>query len=496
MTNGDKKIPLYRLFTIYALAFLLGVAIASFVTIGYERSFLILIFSISALLLAALFNILFKNNILIIISLGLAGTFSGLFYYSHFEFVTAPNIEYGVEKEIEGQIVRKPATDYAKQNVIIETGGQRILVSLPHYPKVYYGDIIKFNGKIEKPGMIEDFDYGKYLKKDLIFGTVTLPTDTIAYPGKLNFGQKIYKALYLVSDKFESSINQVLPEPQASLAAGLVLGIKRNISDSFKDELSITGLTHIIALSGYNVTIIVAVLADLLIGYLGRKKVFLVGSILIVLFVVLTGASSSVVRAAIFSFLVMFGKIIGRRADFTNIIILAALVMVLFNPFVLALDVGFQLSFLAFAGLIYLSPIVGKIFERHRTNRLPNWIKSPLVETLSAQVAVFPLILTLFGRVSIIGPISNLAVLWIVPWSMGVTFVAGFLGMFSYPLGKLAALIAWPTLQYIVKAVETMARIPGASISTPKGVWQVEAALYALLILFVVFLSKKFKILI
>lgn len=491
-----KKIPLFRLFTIYALAFLLGVAIASLITISYERSCPILIFSISALLLTALFNILLKNQILIVISLALAGTFSGLFYYSHFEFATTPNIDYGVEKEIEGQIVEKPATDYKKQNVVIRTEGQRILVALPHYPRVHFGDVVKFKGKIEKPGMIEDFDYGKYLKKDLIFGTVTAPKDTIAYPVELTFTQKIYRSLYNISDRFEASINSVLPEPHASLAAGLVLGIKRNIPDSFKDELSITGLTHIIALSGYNVTIIVAVLADLLVGYIGRKKVFLVGSILIVLFVVLTGASSSVVRAAIFSFLVMFGKMIGRRADFTNIIILAALFMVLFNPFVLALDVGFQLSFLAFAGLIYLSPIVAKIFERHRTNTLPEWVTSPLVETLSAQIAVFPLILTLFGRVSIIGPISNLVVLWIVPWSMGVAFMAGFLGMIFYPLGKLAGLIAWPALQYIIKAVEVMAKVPGASLQTPKGVWQVEVALYAVLILSIVFLSRKFKIIV
>lgn len=489
-----KKIPRFRLFTIYALAFLCGVAVASFFIIDYQGSFFILIFSTSALLATGLFNILFKNYILIVLSLSLAGFFSGLFYYSHFEYKTRPNIEYGVEKEIEGQIVRKPATDYKKQSVVIETEGQKVLVSLPHYPKVYYGDVIKFKGKIEKPDMIEDFDYGAYLKKDLIFGTVTAPKETIAYPNKLRFNQKVYKSLYSVSDRFESSINQVLPEPHASLAAGLVLGIKRNIPDSFKDDLSVTGLTHIIALSGYNVTIIVAVLADLLVGYIGRKKVFWFGSILIVGFVVLTGASSSVVRAAIFSLLVMFGKLIGRRADFTNIIILAALLMILFNPFSLALDVGFQLSFLAFTGLIYISPIMTKIFECHRTNRLPDLIKSPLIETLSAQIAVFPLILTLFGRVSIIGPISNIAVLWIIPWSMGVAFIAGFLGIIFYPLGKLGALIAWPALQYIIKMVEAMAKIPGASIVTPKGFWQVEISLYILLIILIIFLNKKFKI--
>lgn len=489
-----KEIPKFRLFTVYSLAFLFGVAIASFISIDYKRSYSILIYSILALAVTALFNILFKNYSLTVVSISLAGIFCGLFYYSHFEFKTRPNLVYGEEQQIEGQVIKKPATDYKKQNVVIKTKGQKILVTMPHYPNVYYGDVIKFRGTIEKPGKIEDFDYGQYLKKDLIFGTVMSPQDPVAYSVKLKFNQKIYKFLFLTSDKFEASINRIFPEPDASLVAGLILGIKRNISDSFKNDLSITGLTHIIALSGYNVTIIVAVLADLLVVYLGRKKVFIVGSIFIVGFVILTGASSSVVRAAIFSFLVMYGKIIGRRADFTNIIILAALVMVLVNPFVLALDVGFQLSFLAFCGLIYFSPITAKIFERHRTDKLPDWVKVPLIETLSAQIAVFPLILSLFGRVSIIGPISNLAVLWIVPWSMGLSFVAGFLGMIFYPLGKLAALVAWPLLQYIIRMVELMAKIPGASIATQKGVWQVEAALYVILILLVAFLSKRFKI--
>ena len=155
MINGAKKVPLFRLFTIYSLAFLFGLAVASFVVIDFERSYLILTFAILALLLAAGFNFVFKNYSLIIISLALAGIFSGLFYYSHFEFVTRPHIEYGVEKEIEGQIVRKPAIDYKKQNVVIETEGQKILVTLPHFPKIYYGDVIKFKGKIEKPGKIE-----------------------------------------------------------------------------------------------------------------------------------------------------------------------------------------------------------------------------------------------------------------------------------------------------------------------------------------------------
>lgn len=494
MNDDDKKIPRYRLFTIFSLAFLVGIASASTIKVDYLRSFPILIYSIVALLLAGGLNFLLKNYRLGIACLALCGLFGGLFYYSHFEYATRPNLEYGAEKEYTGQIVKKPDLDWQKQKVTLNISGQKVLVSLPHFPEVNYGDTVNFTGKIEKPGVIDGFDYGKYLKKDLVFGVVNSPRSAIAYPQKLSITQKCYQFLYSTSDKFESSLNRILPEPNASLAAGLILGLKRNIPDAFKNDLSTTGLTHIIALSGYNVTIIVAVLADLLLGYINRKKVFFIGTGFIFCFVILTGASSSVVRAAIFSFFIMLGKIIGRRADFTNIMILAALMMVLVNPFVLASDVGFQLSFLAFAGLVYFSPIVAKLFERSRVAKLPHWFRLPLVETLSAQIAVFPLILTTFGRVSLIGPLANVAVIWIVSWSMGFSFVAGLLGMIYYPLGKLAAFVAWPTLEYIIKAVTIFARIPGASLEIEKGVWPLEILLYVLMISFTVFLSKRLKI--
>lgn len=495
-SEEDKKIPKYRLFTIFSLFFLAGIVIASFVKIDYVHSFPILLYSIFALILAAVVNFLLKNYRLGIVSLSLLGLITGLFYYSHFEYVTRPKLEYGVEKEYSGQIVKKPDVDWQKQKVILNIDGQKILVSLPHFPSVKYGDVVTFSGTIEKPGVIEGFDYGKYLRKDLVFGVVYSPKDPIAYSGKLSITQKSYQFLYSISDRFENSLYRILPEPHASLAAGLILGLKRNIPDSLKNDLSTTGLTHIIALSGYNVTIIVAVLADLLLGYISRKKVFILGTAFIFCFVILTGATSSVVRAAIFSFLVMLGKTIGRRADFTNIMILAALIMVLVNPFVIVSDVGFQLSFMAFAGLIYLSPIVAKLFERSRAAKIPGWFRLPLIETLSAQIAVFPLIMAIFGRVSIIGPLSNVAVLWIVPWSMGVSFVAGLLGIIYYPLGKLAAFVAWPVLEYIIKVVELFAKIPGASFGAGKGVWPLEISLYVLMIFLAIFLSKKLKVLI
>lgn len=489
-----KTIPKFRLFTIFCLSFLVGIGISPFLEIDFQKSYFIIIFAVLALLLAATINYLLRNILLTLLSISSAMVFTGLFYYAHFEFRNTPKIDFGVEKKISGEIVQKPDVDYSKQKVIIETEEGRILVTLPHYPAVNYGDKIQFSGKIIKPQKIDEFDYAKYLKKDLVFGIVTSPKEIVAESSRLSSTQKIFKTLYAIGDSLEQSINRVLPEPSASLAAGLVLGLKRNISDQFKDDLATTGLTHIIALSGYNITIIITVLTNLLLTFTSRKRVLVIGTVIIIAFVILTGASSSVVRAAIFSLLVMMGKTVGRQADFTNLMLLAALIMILFNPFVLSSDVGFQLSFLAFSGLIYLSPIIEKLIDQSRARLLPEFIKNPLRETLSAQVAVLPLVLTIFGRVSLIAPIANILVLWALPWAMGLSFLAGLLGLIFYPFGKFSALFAWPILEYLIKVVEVMARVPLAAFAVKTGIFSLEAALFVVLIGAIILFSRKFKI--
>jgi len=274
----------------------------------------------------------------------------------------------------------------------------------------------------------------------------------------------------------------------------LILGIKRNIPDYFNDALSKTGLTHIIALSGYNITIILIVLGNVLLGYLNRKQVFIVGMLFVLAFVVLTGAASSVVRAAIFSLMVIFGKTIGRQADFTNLILLAAVTMLLLNPFLLRSDVGFQLSFLAFAGIIYLSPVIKKIFEKEKYKKIPEWIKNPLTETLSAQILVTPLILTIFGRVSFISPLANVLVLWIIPLSMGLAFAVGLAGIIFYPLGFVLAFLLWPCLEFIIQTVLILSKMPLASLELKSGLWAVGLILYLLIAVYFGWLMKKFKI--
>lgn len=501
MKNG--KFAWYRLFTVLSVSFFIGLLVASYTHIVFERVWLVLLIFILALLFSSLINFLLKNYFLVIASFSLIALVFGLGYYSFFDKEKKVDLVYDQNMTVEGKIIRRPDVNYSRQQVVIRAesidgkpvfSDTLLLVKLPHFPRLYYGDRIKFEGETKKPGKIEDFDYGKYLKRYLIFGTIDHPKNIHTLESRLGAKDKLVKSLYLVSSQFEDSLNRVLPEPHASLASGILLGIKRNIPEGLSEELNSVGLTHIVALSGYNITIIILIVSEILMLSLGRKQVFFISLALILAFVVMTGASSSVVRASIFSLMILFGRTIGRRGDQTNLMLLAALIMTLQNPYILANDLGFQLSFTAFAGLIYISPIISKIIEMTRIREIPDGIKLPLRETLSAQLAVAPLILTNFGRISLIAPLANLFVLWILPLVMALIFITGVLGIIVYPLGKIGAVLLWPCLEYIIRITSSLSKVPLASLQVEDKLFLWGICLYIVLLVVSIMLLKKFKL--
>jgi competence protein ComEC len=499
---SGNSIPPYRVFTIYAVAFILGIFVSSFFSLDIDKVLFPFLFLISMFCFSALMNFVLKNRTLTMVSWSFVFILLATIIYSYFDksFVNLPKTG---NLEIKGSIVSNPQTDYKKQQIIVKViqfdgktikANMRILVDAPKFPVLAYGDIVELDGNVQRPDDNYEISYQKYLKKNLISGVI-IQTDQITNTGEARSTTvMLVKGLYLISSYFEQSINRILPEPQASLASGLILGIKRNIPADLSDDLSKAGLTHIIALSGFNVTIIMKVLSDLLRKPLGKKKTFILGMVFVLFFVIMTGAASSVIRAAIFSTLIIYGSTIGRKADQTNLILLAAIIMVMINPFVLVNDVGFQLSFLAFAGLIYISPLLTKLVSNSKVNNLPEWIKSPLIETSSAQLAVFPLIIYVFGRLSVIAPIANLIVLWILPLSMLVSFLAGIGGLIYLYIGKIAGLFAWPVLSYIISATKITANLPFSSFELGKNSIIPILVLYLIIGTFLIVGYKKYKI--
>lgn len=464
----------FRIFTALALGFLSGILLASNINFEFLQSKYTFLSLVVVFLLCCLVNFLLKNRFLVLISFFLLFVSSGVIYYSFFEYANKTDLPYNEEKVIEGRIVKRPEIDWKSQKVVIKTSGISsnfakkstfLLVTLPRFPEYHFGETIRIEGKILEPQNFGDFDYKSYLKRYLISGTIK-PEKAIFLKENTGVLWKAKEYLFLFSQYLEQSLNRILPEPHASLASGILLGAKRNMPEEFKEALKTVGLTHIVALSGFNITIIIAIFAESIVGFVGRRRTLWLGLSFVALFVVMTGGQPSAVRAAIFSVLVLLGKTIGRQADQTNLMLTAALIMVLVNPYVLFFDVGFELSFLAFAGLIYLSGPIFALIEKFKSKRWNSWFKKTLAETLGAQMAVMPLIWAKFGTVSLISPLANILVVWMVPLAMLFSFLSALAGAIYYPLGITTAALSWPTLQYVIKITEWLSKIPFASLNS------------------------------
>jgi len=374
----------------------------------------------------------------------------------------------------------------------------KILMTADLYPEYGYGEIISGKGNLERPGKIEDFDYQNFLLTKKIFAVIYKPKikesqSQIQKSDISKYNYFIFQAkglLFKIKNKFSETISQIMAEPEASFLKGLLLGERSTMSAELIDVFNKTGTTHIIALSGYNVTIIISVVVGVFV-YLGRRSAFLISFLFVIFFVVMTGAASSVVRAAIMVLLVLAAPLLGRKAKSINILILTAAVMILFNPLILRYDLGFALSFLAISGLVLLSPILMQKFKKRRLAKMPKRIKDPLIETLSAQLFAFPLILYGFSKVSIIAPLTNVLIIPFIPLTMGLGFIAAVLGMVHRFIGEVSAYFPFFFLKYMIEAARLTSKMPLASIEINKFPAILTILIYLLIIMAVSFLNRK-----
>ena len=338
---------------------------------------------------------------------------------------------------------------------------ERTLIYTNTFPRYKFGDGISVIGAIKTPqNFADDFDYIAYLKKQNIRTTMSFPKMNKEENLRLGFFEKtkvgLYKKIFGLKNKFESVSNKSIAEPNASFVNGILLGSRQNIPEEIKEAFNKTGTTHILAISGYNIMIISwAVLAGL-VYFLRRRTAFWFSVAIVILFTILTGASASVVRASIMGLLLLFASGYGRLYDSKNSIILAGTAMIWLNPFALVFDVGFQLSFLAVMGLLYIYPFLDNKFRK-----VPElWkLKELTLMTVSAQLAVVPLLIYYFHQFSALSLLANILILPFVPFAMLAGFVSGVGGMIFLPLGKIIGFTAWAITTYQIKIIEFFATL-------------------------------------
>lgn len=339
----------------------------------------------------------------------------------------------------------------------------KALVSTSFYPQTQYGDRIKILGVLEEPQNFEtddgtSFDYVSYLAKDNIFYQISFAKVEVLASGE---GNPVKAVLFKIKNAFLDKLKTQITEPQASLGGGLLLGAKDSMGKVWEEKFRNAGVTHIVVLSGYNITIVAESIMRFF-SFLPRVFSFSFGVIGIILFALMTGGSSTVVRASLMAIVLLLARFIRRDYEIKRVLVLAGIIMLLFNPKILVFDSSFQLSFLATIALIFVSPIfssrLGFVTEKFGLREIVS-------STLATQVVVLPLILYKMNVFSLVFLPVNILVLPFIPITMLFGFLSGILGFVSHILAWPASFIAQLLLSYELKVIDIFSSIPMSSVS-------------------------------
>ncbi len=372
--------------------------------------------------------------------------------------------KYDKKITVEGMISREPDLRSDSQHLVLSVenvtaGGRtapcygRLLVKANRYPDYSYGDYLKVTGIVKIPASLEGFDYAAYLAKEGIYATMYSPW--IDSGGRRFDGLNL---LFSFKDAVARRTADLFSGPAAGLVGGLLLGLRSGVPADMMDDFNRAGLTHILAISGYNITMVIGIVATLAGGCGRRLRVFLtLGAIFF--FSLLTGMGASVVRAALMGGLVVTAGFIGRKSAALNILLMSAAIMAQLNPRIILNDISFQLSFLSTLGLILMMPHIEKY-----TKVFPPFIGEGFGVTLASQVFTIPITLLNFGRFSLISPVSNVIFLPLVPLIMAGSFCALVVSFVLFPLGLLAAAITCVPVGLLFFGVHLIVQIPFSSV--------------------------------
>lgn len=455
------------------IAFTSGIFIRSFFNLGWAEIVLCVVMGIACAVAGRqkasgfLSPLLLTSIALISFSLGMARMHS-------VESAPLHLSEYVSEKvSLTARIVREPEVRETMLNLYVEpeieggTARELILVSVDRFVyesnDISYGDVVRIHGELTKPKSFETnggrtFDYVGYLKARNVSYTIQRGTlEVLEQEEKTTMGY-----LFRGKKQFQEVIENSIPEPYAGLGEGVLLGVKRALGKDLEETFRRTGIIHIVVLSGYNIMIVVESIMLVLSFFFFPRTRMIIGIGVIILFALLVGLSSTVVRAALMAALLIVARTTGRTYAVLRALTLAGVGMLILNPYLLVHDPGFQLSFLATLGLILLAPHI----EAHLT-RIPSMlgIRGFLTATLATQIFVLPLLLYQMGLFSVVSVFVNVLVLPMVPVAMLFTFLTGVFGFVFPLLGTAISFVAYLSLKYIIVVAELFDSLPFAAVT-------------------------------
>lgn len=371
--------------------------------------------------------------------------------------------------EIGGVVVSEPDTRDRDMRLVVSVyhigSGQdsfrvtgRVLVYVSRNSQIEYGDDLLIKGTLEEPPEFDTFSYKDYLVRQGIYAILYQPQVRVVAHDQ---GNQLLSLLYDVKRRLQIATTLYLPEPHAGLVQGVLLGVKAVLTEDLKQDLTNTGLIHIVVVSGYNLTVVATLMQRLAEKRLRRGLALLLALVGVVLFTLMTGATTPVVRAAVMVSMTILARAVGRESDALTSLLFTAALLVGINPLTLW-DVSFQLSFLATLGLVTISPVLERKFER-----LPLGMGSILAVTLAAQIMTLPVIALNFQRISLISPLANVLVQPAIPLLMLLGAVTAVAGLTAHVAVRLAGWLTWLPGTYIVEIIRRLGSLPQASVDIP-----------------------------
>jgi len=481
--NRLRTLPLFWL----SLAFIVGIILASEVPLTYDIWIILagifLLLGLRPKKPAEILHLSTRTYLIIVLSL-VSFCLGGFRYQLSIPTIDAFHIAWYNDREydllVTGTLDEPPDYRDTYTNLYlkveaVDTGSGDLPVEGQLLARVFpnetyeYGERVRIRGKLVTPPENEEFSYREYLARQGIHSYMSR-TGVTRLPG--NFSNPIKKAIYAFKDKALKNIYLIFPDPEASLLAGILLGVDTGLSQSLQQAFKDTGTAHIIAISGFNIAIIAGLFFTLFSRILGQVRGSIAAILGIALYTFLVGADAAVVRAAIMGGLSLTIRQFGRRNDGLSALMLSAALMAAFmNPYI-PWDVGFQLSFFATLGLIlYAEPFqewAVRVITRYISPGAAQKLAAPISEyflfTLAAQLTTLPIMAYHFKRISLVSLIANPFILPVQPAVMILGGMAVLLSMIWLPLGAIAAFSAWPFVAYTIRLVELFDRLPNGVI--------------------------------
>lgn len=385
-----------------------------------------------------------------------------------FFYQNQPQFENGQHLEFETTLLSEPQIVGSIQRLIANLeNGERIFITLPRFPEFHYGQTLHISGTLKK----------RLLTSEKVILTISFP--------KVELAKKTQNPLLALTSFIRQRViflfEKTLPPNPSSLLLGIVFGIREGMEKSFSNDLRLSGVLHVVAASGMNVTMVGGFLASLF-GSVLRRQIALLLSILgIFFYALLAGLEPSIVRASIMGSLAFGAQILGRQNLAVYALFLTGYLMLFFSPSIL-FDIGFQLSFLATLGLLVLKPAFFK----------KSIITDDFATTVCAQAATLPILLSNFGTYSLWSILVNGLVLWTIPILMIIGGVGAMFGLLIEPLGQLILYLGLPFLLFFEMVIRSSAKWGGV-VGFETFPWQIAVGYYSMLLAIIFFLRKKQK---